>query len=124
MSQNELLDAVRQLDPSAFQNFVGDVLELRAARQAPQVSAAEADILLRINAGLPETFQRRCRELADKRRAEALDTEEQAELLRLTDDVERRQVDRLAALAELAQLRRTTLAVVMDQLGIRAPANG
>jgi hypothetical protein len=121
VSLNELLDAVRQLDPSAFQNFVADVLDLRAARQAPRISPAEAEILLRINAGLPENVRHRYQELCDKRKCEALTADEHAELLRLTDEVEKRQVERLAVLAEVAQLRGASLAGIMSQLGIRAP---
>jgi hypothetical protein len=120
VSQNDLLDAVRQLGPTEFQHFVTEVLDLRAERQAPRVSASEADILLRINAGLPEQVQHRSRELSDKRQAETLTADEHSELLRLTEEVERREADRVAALTELAQLRRTSLAAVMGQLGIRA----
>lgn len=123
MSQADLLDAVRQLDPSAFQHFVADVLDLRAARQAPRVSPSEAEILMRINAGLPDDVRRRCRNLGDKRRAESLCADEHTELLKLTDEIEAREADRLAALTELAQLRRVSLAAVMEQLGIRAPAD-
>lgn len=100
---------------------MAEVLELRAARQAPQVSLNEGDLLLRINAGLSEEVEHRSRVLGDKRRAEMLTTQEHAELLRLTETIERRQADRLAVLAELAQLRGTSLNTIMDQLGIRVP---
>jgi hypothetical protein len=124
VSGDDLLAAARQLGPAEFQQFVTGVLSLRAERHAPRVSAAEADLLLRINTGLPEGVRQRCRELGDKRQNGTLAPEEQAELVRLTDDVERQQADRVAALAELAQLRRVSLSALMDQLGIRAPADG
>jgi hypothetical protein len=124
VSGDDLLDAARQLDPAEFQQFVAGVLDLRAQRQAPRVSATEADLLLRINAGLPDGVRQRCRELREKRQDGTLAPEEQAELFRLTDDVERQQADRVAALTELAQLRRVSLSALMDQLGIRAPADG
>ncbi|HEY1376531.1 MAG TPA: hypothetical protein VGF55_07040 [Gemmataceae bacterium] len=118
-SGDDLLDAARQLDPDEFGRFVARVLDLRAERQAPRLSAAEADLLLRINAGLPDELRQRWDELGQKRRAETLTPDEHADLLRLTEEVERRQADRLAALTELAQLRRVSLAAVMDQLGVQ-----
>ncbi len=124
VSGDDLLDAARQLDPAEFGRFVSAVLDLRAERQAPRVPAAETDLLLRINAGLPDDVRRRFDELAAKRRDETLMPEEHAELLRLTDEVERQQADRVAALSELARLRGVSLAAVMARLGIRAPADG
>jgi hypothetical protein len=41
----------------------------------------------------------------------------------LTDQVEQLQANRAAALVEVAQLRQTTLAQLMDDLGIQAPAH-
>jgi hypothetical protein len=121
---DDLLAAARQLDPAEFQQFVARVLDLRAERTAPCVPAAEADLLFRINVGLPDDVRRRHGELATRRLDETLTIDEQAELLRLTDEVERRQADRVAALTELAHLRRVSLGAVMSQLGIRAPADG
>jgi hypothetical protein len=123
VSGDDLLDAARQLGPDEFGRFVTAVLDLRAQRQAPRVPAAEADLLLRINAGLPVDVRRRSEELSAKRQDGTLTPDEHAELLRLTDDVERQQADRVAALAELARLRGVSLTAVMAQLGIRAPAD-
>jgi hypothetical protein len=124
VSGNDLLAAARQLDPAEFDRFMAAVLDLRAERHAPRLPAAEADLLLRINAGLPDDVRRRSDELAAKRRGGTLTPDEHAELLQMTDDVERRQADRVAALTELARLRGVSLATVMAQLGIRAPADG
>jgi hypothetical protein len=124
MSGDDLLAAARQLDPAEFGRFVTAVLNLRAERQAPRVPAAEADLLLRINAGLPDDVRQRSDELTAKRRDGTLTPDEHEELLRLTDDVERRQADRVAALTDLARLRGVSLTAVMAQLGIRAPADG
>ena len=58
LSRRDLLKATEQLDPAEFQQFVADVLGLRAQRQAPRLSANESDLLLTINRGLPEDVQR------------------------------------------------------------------
>jgi hypothetical protein len=44
-------------------------------------------------------------------------------LLGLTDQVEQQEVERLQALGALAQLRKTTLGKLMDELGLQAPAH-
>ena len=44
---------------------------------------------------------------------------EHEELLRLTNQVEGLEADRLAHLAELARLRRTSLTALMEELGIQ-----
>src|SRR4029077_9673389 len=66
LSRRDLLKATEQLDPAEFQQFVADVLGLRAQRQAPRLSTGESDLLLVINRGLPDDLQRRYRELIAK----------------------------------------------------------
>ncbi len=119
----DLLKAAEQLDSDELRKFVEDVLALRAGRQAPRLSARETELLLKINEGLPEAMRTRLSELTTKRRAQILTPEEHAELLRLTGEVEGREAERAAALAELAQLRKTLLAELMKALGIQAPAH-
>jgi hypothetical protein len=123
LSWHDLLKATEQLDPAEFQQFVAEVLGLRARRQAPHLSAAESRLLLIVNRGLPEGLQQRYRDLLAKRRQHILTPEEHGELLRLSDQVEDYQADRLTALSELAQLRHTTLPELMADLGLRAPAH-
>jgi hypothetical protein len=77
------------------------------------------DLAARIGASIPDGVRRRYDELAAKRRDETITADEHAELLRLIDEVERRQADRVAALAELARRRGVSLTAVMNQLGIR-----
>jgi len=48
---------------------------------------------------------------------------ELAELIQITDQIEQQDAQRLAALIALAQLRQTTVPVLMDRLGIRLPAH-
>lgn len=124
VSGQDLLKAVEQLAPSDLQQFVEEVLALRARRLSPCLSRDEAQLLSQINQGLPEDLRQRYEQLIVRRREEVLTPDEHAELLRLTDDVERREADRLRALTELAQLRKVSLSALMKALGIRAPAHG
>jgi hypothetical protein len=118
-STSELLKAVEQLSLPDLERFVSDVLELRARRVAPFVSGSEAELLARVaEAALPEDRHRRYHDLREKLHDETLTPAEHAELLKLSDEIEARNVGRVKALLQLAQLRGTTLAGVMRQLGI------
>ncbi len=123
VSHRELLQAVTQLGPQEFSQFVTEVLQLRAQRQTPRLPAAETELLLRINQGLPPELRQRYQELQAERRQETLTPAEHAELLHLTDDVEQHEANRLAALEELARMRGTTLGQLMTALQIPAPAH-
>jgi hypothetical protein len=123
VSSSELLKAAEQLNPGEFDSFVMAILTLRGRRAAPLVGPGESELLRSINEGLPADLQQRFEELKAKRQAETLTGEEHAELLRLTEEVERRQVARLQALSDLARLRQTVLPKLMQDLGIQAPNN-
>jgi hypothetical protein len=123
VSPRELLRAAEQLTPPELDSFVADILALRSRRTAPCLSATEAELLGKINRGLPDELRRRFEALKARRQAETLTPQEQAELLGLTDQVEQQEVERLQALSTLAQLRKTTLGKLMDELGLQAPAH-
>jgi formate dehydrogenase maturation protein FdhE len=76
----------------------------------------EVALLKKIHRTLPERLRQRYEELVAKRRTETLAEKEHAELLRLTAEVEKLQVSRLEALAELARLRNTSLSRLRDEL--------
>jgi hypothetical protein len=98
-------------------------LALNAKRTAPSVTQEEAELLLHINARLPEDVERRYDELIAKRDAETLDHEEHAELLRLTQQAEAFDVARVEALSKLASRRGVSLSALMRQLEIASPTD-
>ena len=121
VSDEDLLRAVEQLSQPEFHRFVANVLALRVRRGAPQESSPETELLLlRLNQGPPEDLRRRYDALVAKRRAEALTPAEHSELIDLSDELERRDAEWLAALVALAKLRGVTLADLMHQLGLAA----
>jgi len=122
INEPELLEAASALEPERFEKFVNDILKVRASRTAPTVRADEGIFLSRINAGPPADVWAEYRRLRERLRREELNPAEHAELLRLTDVMEQHQVDRVAALTELASLRGQSLSEVMDALGIHGPA--
>lgn len=123
LSLDQLVRAVEQLSKPDLDVFVPRVIALRAQRQTPTLSQTEADLLLKINEGLPIPLRQRYAELIAKRQAETLTDAEHAESLELTQQVEAHQARRVAYLAQLAQLRQVPLAMVADSLGIKEPSH-
>jgi hypothetical protein len=117
VSPDELAEAVAHLPPAERDQFIHRVLALRL-QQVPVLPQDEADLLLKINQGLSEPAQQHSSELIAKRQAETLTPDEHAELLRLSDQAEQMNAERIAALAALAQLRQTTLPHLMHDFGL------
>src|SRR5579871_1707169 len=106
------------INPSAF---VVRALEERLQRKSrPRVpsslSPEEADLLQKINQGLPEATWQEYHDLIDKRRAETLTPEEHGRLIALSDTIEAAHVERMGHLAELARRRQVPLKTLMSQL--------
>lgn len=123
VSQEQLLKAVEQMHSEELEAFVTQVLALRARRDASATSPEESELLARINKGLPPESQSQYDELVAKRQAGTLSSDEHRELLRLSDEIERLNAERLDHLSQLARLRRTSLPELMRALGIEAPSH-
>ena len=119
---DDLLNAVRQLSVPELERFSVFVLRLQAQQKAVSLSPGESALLLKINTGLGAETQARYDQLIAKRRSETLTTDEYAELLRLTQQAEQIDGQRVEALVELAKLRNVPLKTVMQQLEIQTPA--
>ena len=122
LSFDELLNAVEQLSLPDLEQLMSRVISLQAHRKAPNLSKDETELLLKINQTLPDETQQRFDQLVAKRRAEMLTAEDHQELLELTDRIEKGDAERVRHLASLARLRGVSLAVLMADLGIKAPA--
>jgi hypothetical protein len=120
LSSEDLLNALQKLETPEFERIVTRLIVLKAERTAPHLPQRETELLLEINQGLPGDVARRYRELIAKRRAETLTPREHEELMRLTDQAENLEAERLTHLAELARLRHTSLTALMEELGIQA----
>lgn len=121
LSLDQLVKAVEQLSRPDLDEFVPRVMALRAKRWTPTLSRTEADLLQKINEGLPPATRQRYADLVAQRQAETLTDKQYAELLQLTQQVEAFQARRVGYLAELAQLRRMPLAELAVSLDIREP---
>ena len=121
LSTDELVKAAEQLSQSELEEFTHHIIELRAQRQARRLPHTEAELLVKINQGLPSANQKRYDALLAKRRAETLTAEEHQELLQLTDELENTEARRVEYLSDLANQRKTSLTTLMRELGIATP---
>ncbi|MDD9973830.1 MAG: STAS/SEC14 domain-containing protein [Candidatus Poribacteria bacterium] len=115
---DELVKAAEQLPQIDLENLTAQVLTLKARRAAPELSKNEAELLRNINRGMPDALQNRYRELIAIRRSETLTESEHAELLHLTNQVEKHDAERLKYLTKLARIRKISLTKLLDELGI------
>ncbi|MCB9433489.1 MAG: STAS/SEC14 domain-containing protein [Ardenticatenaceae bacterium] len=118
----KVLDGVAKLDTPDLEKFLTEVSVLLAQRKVANFSKEDARLLQVINQMLPVSVQTRYDQLTDLRRNEKIAPEEYQELLRLVDQVELADANRLAALIELAQLRHLTVDQLMQQLDIQPPS--
>ena len=124
MSTKELLKAAERLKPSQLDRFVSDVIALKAQRQAPRLTATETTLLQNINQGLPPLVRKKWQHLVRKRDARKLTPKEYQELLRLVDQIEELQANRVKWMAQLAQLRKISLDELIKELSIQNPGHG
>jgi DNA replicative helicase MCM subunit Mcm2 (Cdc46/Mcm family) len=115
----QLLNAALQMPQEEFEQFLAKLLSIKARERAPVLSERESELLLKINEGLSPTDAKRMKDMIAKRQSYTITEAELQELIRLTDEAERLNVERLKHLIELAHLRNVTLDQLMDQLGLR-----
>jgi hypothetical protein len=89
----------------------------------PRGEVDEAELTKKAQERLPKEIESRYRVLARKRDAESLTPSEYRELLKLSDRMERFQVQRLEALAQLARLRGLSLKALIKALDLQPPFN-
>lgn len=102
--------------------YVADVLRRHLQAETPMLPASESALLQQINIGLSEREWQRYHQLRNRLADETLTPDEQVELLDLTDRIETANVQRVAALIQLAEIRNTSVDALIDQLGIRPAA--
>lgn len=118
VSSEHLLQEVSRLDTPDLDNFLDQVLRLRAERRAPHLSKNETKLLETINFRLPAEAQARFDWLISRRRANKLSQEERTELIAITNQSEIQAAERVRAVAELARLRGIPFEEMLRQLGI------
>lgn len=120
-----LLSSLQQLSAEELAELAQRAARLGAQRRASSLTQAETDLLLQINrASVTPEVSRRCAALTEKQRTRGLSPQEQAELIRLVDEIELLNSQRLNWLAELADIRQIPLDDLMTNLQIKPISYG
>jgi hypothetical protein len=115
----DILQGIAQLEIAELEKFTDRVMDLRASRRAPRLSKEEADLLRKINQGLSTEAWQRYENLNQKLHEETISPEDHQEFLKLVDQIEMADAERLFHLIELSRIRRVSVDALMEQLGIR-----
>jgi antitoxin component of RelBE/YafQ-DinJ toxin-antitoxin module len=92
--------------------------DLQNQAEAPRLSPPESKLLKQINTSLASIDWERYGVLLARREAETLNDHERAELIAASDKIEEANARRMKAVAELANLRKTTVPALMETLGL------
>lgn len=118
MSALDLLQAVQQLSQPELEQFIEQIIQVKAQRIAPSLSTKESELLIKINQNLPQELRHLYQNLIEKRNQENLTASEYQQLLELTEQVEKYQAQRLEYLTQLAQIRQLSLTNLITEMGI------
>lgn len=113
-SSEDLLKAVGQLSQSDLRKFISQAIAIQAQRTTSSLMQRESELLLKINQGIPLDIQKEYNNLIAKRDVKTLSNDEYKELLRLTEQIEKQQAQRIEYLVELASLRGISLNTLME----------
>jgi hypothetical protein len=98
--------------------YIVNALQERFQSNPMLEKATEADLLQQINIGFSAETWAQYHTLIAKRHAETLSPQEHAELIQLSDRLEKLNVVRIQAFIQLANLRNQPLSDLMQTLGI------
>lgn len=121
ITTENLLNAVVQMPESEFDNFVEKAKKLRLKKQ--KISPKEADLLHKINTIFPYEKRRRYNELYARFKKDDLSKDEYEEVLKLSNEFEMLNAERIGLIGELAKLRGQTLDEVMDFFELKNSSN-
>jgi predicted transcriptional regulator len=123
MTQQDLLQATRQLTLQELREYSAQVVAIYQERESAAVTT-EAPLLDVVHRSLSPQTKARWDELLAKRDDASLTPSEYEELLQLTDEVEALNVQRMTAVSQLAQARGVDLRTMMRQLNLPEPVYG
>ena len=119
LTTNDLLKGVEQLNGADLDEFVQQVLHIRAKRFSNNLAKEEAKLIEQINdSSLSKEDYQQLLLLSKKSEASNLTAIELELYQSLSNKMEILNVKRMAALTQLANLRGTSLNEIMKQLGL------
>ena len=123
VTPQQVLADLAGLSAAQLDRLVPEVLALRVEKLKLGLPREETRLLRGINRTLPETKRAAYAALSAKRRDGSLGPAEHQELLRLSDELESLNAERLRCLSGLAGFRGVTVPKLMRELGLRSLAH-
>ena len=122
ISTENLLDIVLQMPETEFNQFIEKAKKLRQKSSKSNWTKHEVELIKKINERvLSAEKQSRFDKLVKKRRDEKITENELLELIRLNEESEKLNVERLTILTQLANAKNKTLTEIMELLEIYPP---
>lgn len=116
LDTDELLRGVARLDEDELERFAQRVLAIRAQRHNASLPEAEVDLLQQIYATVSPEARQRYDYLHERMLGDVLTSNEQTELMKLSDQIEEADAQRLQYLLTLSQIRGISVDELMDEL--------
>lgn len=115
----DVIEGIANLEEQELEEFADKILDLRAERRSPSVPHSEAELLEKINNGVPPDVRQRYEQLMQKLLDEQISPEEHKEYLTLIEQIKISDAQRMQSIMELATLRNRSVDTIMDELGLR-----
>ena len=122
VTPDQILQDMARLTTRQLERVIEQAAFLRLLKSKGALSARESNLLQIINRGLTAEKSARLDELQARLRDETIGEREHAQLLRLTEELERLGAERLKALIELSAIRKTSVAQLMEELNLAEAA--
>lgn len=114
----ELLNTAQQLSDREFEDFFEKMQVLHEKKSLDQITREEKRLLQKINAGLSSRILLRWNYLIARRDNRSITPAEHTELLKLTETIEKFDLNRLKWMAQLAEIRSIPLEQVPQYYGL------
>ena len=125
IGMEDILEGIAHLETADLENFLQEVAYLLAKRKAKTLSSRESELLEKINQPiLSAEDQKIYDQLYRQLQSEQINPEEHQELLDLITKREKKGVEKMTLLLELAHLKNISPKTLMKELGISAIAHG
>jgi len=118
----DVLSGIASLNTPELEDFFQKVSQVLAERKAPHLSSSEAELLKKINTGYPVEMAGRYEYLSTQKDKRALSPVEQQELVKITDNFEILDTERLESLLKLAHFRDISLEDLLKKLKQPSPS--
>lgn len=116
ISMKDILKGVSNLETTELEYFLTEVSQILAQRKTNYLSERETDLLQKIHYNIPLNIRKRHKRLSKRLDIETITEEEYKELKMIIHVIEKKDVERLHAMIELAKIRCVSLDELMEDL--------